>query len=355
MLKKKALLFVLAISMALIVSGMNLTEVAADTSDKIPQAERLKITFVDNTTSSDLQKFVTENDIVMDQFSVQIDSGDQVYTSGYVINRQDDFDALWNDFLKMQTALISEALMLNDNTQVLSDLKAVAENLKKSGSLTIDYIVCESGNVNQLRNKTGSAIIKGIEVLQHSTTDQTQDTDVSILATNWVPTSGTGKAWPSQNVTDATYLEVDYRWDSASELSTLTNDSDSTLEADLVFYNYDDEAIATDWYDGNYTYNTNQPEPYLDTQVFDDPDEPVFCVGCSDGASLEADEDYYWIAYANETGYDSCDAKLNMQRGNRQIDNIYGQAWNVFGEETVTVISFSEWNIGYNPSMDFTY
>jgi hypothetical protein len=31
------------------------------------------------------------------------------------------------------------------------------------------------------------------------------------------------------------------------------------------------------------------------------------------------------------------------------------QPWNIFGDEIVTVIRFSEWNIGDDPSMDFTY
>lgn len=174
------------------------------------------------------------------------------------------------------------------------------------------------------------------------------------MASNWVPTSGYANAWPSQNVSDATYLEVSYRWNSASALSTLTNDKDSTLEPDLVFYNYDGTAMCTGWYSGNYTYSTNQPRAYLDTAAFDKPDEPVFTIGCSSAEDLEEDTDYYWIAYGNQNSSGS-KAKLNFQRGHRVLDWIYEQPWNIFGDETVTVIPFSDWDTSTTGQKTFTY
>ena len=105
----------------------------------------------------------------------------------------------------------------------------------------------------------GADIVESIEPIETTSSEPVvAQNNASTRATNWALTSGSASAWTSQNVSDVTYLEARYKWNSASALSTLTNDSDSTLEADLVLYNYDQEALATNWYDGNYTYSMNQ-------------------------------------------------------------------------------------------------
>jgi hypothetical protein len=58
-----------------------------------------------------------------------------------------------------------------------------------------------------------------------------------------------------------------------------------------VFYNYDGTAMCTEWYSGNYTYNTNQPCAYLDTTALNNSDEPVFTIDCSSAEELEAETD----------------------------------------------------------------
>lgn len=306
-----------------------------------PSTEKVKITFTPNVQTESIDNFVSNNAITMDSFTITIDD---TYTSGYVINTPDDFNALWSDFVSMQTNLLSEGINHNGGSQMGNDLQTTL-NAINSNDFQMAIICDNPSSLARSSDLIGAEIVESIEPVETQSSVTTENEAlVSTRASNWVPTSGSASAWPSQNVSDATYLEARYEWNSASDLSTLTNDSDSTLEADLVFYNYDGEALATDWYDGNYTYSTNQPRPYQDTQAFDNPDEPVFCVGCSDASALTAGTEYYWIAYGNETGSDGCKAKLNMQRGHRIIDGIYEQTWNIFGDETETVISFSSWD-----------
>lgn len=320
--------------------SMSVTAFAADTNNTTTP-EKVKITFVAEAQTAAIEQFVSSNDIIMDSFTITVDN---TYTSGYVINNQDDFDALWSDFVTMQTALLNEGINNNESVQIGNDLQASLNGLASNDFQMA--IVCDNP-IPLTRNSTlmGADIVESIEPIETTSSEpMAAQNNASTRATNWVPTSGSASAWPSQNVSDATYLEARYKWNSASALSTLTNDSDSTFEADLVLYNYDQEALATNWYDGNYTYSTNQPRPYQDTQAFDNSDEPVFCIGCSDASALEANTEYYWIAYGNETGSDGCKAKLNMQRGHRVLDWIYEETWNIFGDETETVIPFSSWD-----------
>lgn len=152
------------------------------------------------------------------------------------------------------------------------------------------------------------------------------------------------------------YLSMKYEYDSASDLSTLTNDSDSTLEAEIVLHNYNDDALADDWYDdegSSWTFASNQPRAYIDTQAFDNSNEVCFTIGCASAEDLESGTEYYWRAYGNETGEDGGSVKVYFQRGNRFIDNNY-TPFNIFQEETVVVIHFSDWSSGVS-TKSFTY
>lgn len=336
----------IALSLALM-STLSITAFAVEPDDAT-SSEKVKITFLSNIETEKIGSFVSENGISMDSFAITTNAEN---TSGYVINKQDDFNGLWSEFVEMQTSLLSEGIENNKNTQIGKDMQ---ESL--NAILSNDFqmaIVCDNpSSLSRNAGLIGLDIVESIEPVNPAIESEAT-TYAETRATNWVPTSGSASAWASQNVSDATYLEVHYKWNSSSALSYLTNDSDSTLEADLVFYNYDDQAIATDWYDGNYTYNTNQPRPYQDTKAFDNHDEPVFCIGCSDASSLEANTDYYWIAYANKTNSTGCKAKLNMQRGHRLLDSLYEQTWNIFGDETKTVIPFSSWDTSKSGTATF--
>lgn len=339
MKSKKLLCMILATTLIL---SMGVPAFAAELTSTTPP-EKVEITFASKAEPQSIEAFVAENNITMDSFTITV--GDTL-TSGYVVNEQADFDTLWKDFVTMQTALLSEGIASNSPSQASGDMRIMLEALKLNNFQM--SIVCNYSTALAHSRLIGANIVDSIQPVATHTTAVQEENTVSAASTstsNWLPTSGSASAWPSQNVSDATYLEVRYEWESASDLSTLTNDSDSTLEADLVFYNYDNEALATGWYTGgNYTYNTNQPRAYQDTQAFDNDDEPVFTIGCSDASALEAETEYYWVAYGNETGSDGCKAKLCFQRGNRLIDSIYESTWNIFAEETVIVIPFSSWN-----------
>jgi len=336
---KKVISLILA---NLLILSMSVTAFAAEPISTTTH-EKVEITFAANVQPQNIETFVADNSIAMDSFTITVDD---TLTSGYVINEQADFNTLWNDFVTMQTALLSEGIAANSESKASCDMRIMLDALESN-----DFqmsIVCDMPIISTRSGFVGADIIESVQPISSQSTTVSEADSASASSTrasNWLPTSGSASAWPSQNVSDATYLEVRYEWESASDLSTLTNDSDSTLEADLVFYNYDNGALATGWYTGgNYTYNTNQPRAYQDTQAFDNDDEPVFTIGCSDASALEAETEYYWIAYGNETGSAGCKAKLSFQRGNRLIDSLYEATWNIFAEETVIVIPFSSWN-----------
>ena len=349
---KKLLSMVLC---AIMVLGIGTTAFAAQPENAEDSTKAL-ITFVENTTPAQVKTFIESNEIVMDSFIATVEAGNTVSTCGYVINTYSNFDNIWNEFVSMQTNLLSEGIAGNGSSSAKETMALTLQAINDNG-LDMESVTCNS-QVSQRNNMINSEIIKNIQIISEqpdTAVSATEPIAVESRATNWLPTSGSAGAWPSQNVSDATYLEAHYTWSSDSALSTLTGRSDSTLEADLVLYNYDGTALATGWYDGtgNYTYNTNQPRAYQDTQAFDNGDEPVFCVGCSDAASLKSKTDYYWIAYGNRTSSSSCKAKLNFQRGHRVIDSIYEETWNIFGDETSTVIPFSSWNTATSPSKSF--
>ncbi|MCD7754798.1 MAG: hypothetical protein LUJ09_00440 [Firmicutes bacterium] len=316
----------------------------------------LKITFFAETKPREISEFVETNEITLESFTVKSILGITECTSGYVINEQLDFESMWDEFVYMQTALLSEGIESFEDSSATDDMSFMLEAIMNNDVQT--SIICENADITQSYAFVGSEIIESVEVLDSCAIETLGEDELKSSKSsygNWLPTYGWGGAWPSSNVADATYLEVSYRWDYAYQLAGLTEDEDSTFEADLVLYNYDNTAMATDWYSGNYTYNTNQPRPYRDTKAFDNDDEPVFCIGCSDAASLVAGKDYYWIAYGNETGSSSCKAKLNLQRGHRVIDSIYEETWNIFGDETITAIPFSSWNTATDPKKYFQF
>ncbi len=324
--------------------------VSASSGSEVEIHNVIKIDFEEFATIEDIDRLLEENKIYIHSFTV---SSDGNISSGYTVTDSPaNFKTLWYDFYYKQHLLLSEGIEYNNGSTASDDMKKMLESLR-AGEYTISVICyipvdyneeilnCSEiiSEINNYSNECGRNVTP-------STGDRTS---------NWVPTSGFAVAQASQNISDATYLEVHYMWNSASALSTLTNDSVSTLEGDLVFYNYDGNAISTAWYSGNVTYSTNQPYAYQDTQSLDDPNEPCFSIGCSAASLLSSNTDYYWIAYGNKTASTGCMAKLNFQRGYRLISNIYSQTWNVFGIETETVIPFSSWNTGNTYIRFFTH
>ncbi len=345
MFKKLIALF----SAVILMLSANTFSVSANNIEKESE-NKIKITFVEKASPKSIISFISDNNVDIESFTVEAICGSETLTSGYIVNESAAFDVLWNDFITKQTALLSESMRNNRSANSVSSMNTML-NALNTNNIQISVI---SNSSNSLDAKTLSAynIVDETNLIEASSRSEQkiiENKTRSTSASNWLPSSGHAGAWNSQNVLDATYMEVWYRWNTAAELSTLTNDDDSTLEADLVFYNYDGSAISTAWYDGNYTYTTNQPRPYQDTQAFDDEDEAVFSIGCSDASSLSAGVDYYWAAYGNQTGSSGCKAKVNFQRGHRILNSLYEETWNIYGDETVKVVAFNEWNTATSP------
>lgn len=344
MFKKITALF----SAFILIFSVNSFSASANTAhDEEP--DEIKITFAEKTNIKSIASYIDNKNINVELITVEIEHGEETITSGYVVNEPAEFDVLWNDFIAKHSALLTESAESNRSSKSTSSMQAMV-NAITTNNIRVS-VKTNSLNISEITAANSNNVVDKVEVIKTSSPSLQSDVNetVSSRASNWLPASGHAGAWNSQNVSDATYMEVYYRWNNASQLSTLTNDNDSTLEADLVFYNYDDSAISTAWYDGNYVFNTNQPRPYQDTKAFDGKDEAVFSIGCSDASSLRAGVDYYWAAYGNRTGSTGCKAKVNFQRGHRVINSLYEETWNIFGDETVRVVQFSDWNTATNP------
>lgn len=351
----KMLSFLLAIAMIFTSNAFAYDQEAETAVD----GEKTAIIFKSNATVTSIAEIIDDNGITVDGFTTSVVSGDNNITCGFVVKQQDAFSNLWDEFVEQQTALLTDAMIANaGNSEILADIYATQQAFE-TNNIQIVSVVCDGDVLSGNNNLAGLSLIQEIEPIETSaeandivTSEYPANAARATSATNWLPTSGTAYVWPSGSYSDATYLQVDFKWNSASALSTLTNNSNSTLEAEIVLYNYNGEAISDDW-NTNYAYTTNQPRAYRDTQAFDDPDECCFTVGCSSAQDFVAGTQYYWYAYGNRTTSSSCNVKVYFQRGHRFPAAIYDTAWNVFADETTTVIRFNEWNTATATYKDF--
>lgn len=163
----------------------------------------------------------------------------------------------------------------------------------------------------------------------------------------WVPTSGYTYAIDGSAYPNTVFMYTDWEWSSSSRLSGLKEDGNETLEVQIVFYDYDDNAYADGWYNydqynkyrGQY-WETNQPRPYWDTLVLDN-NEKSFAVGCSDANQFQADKMYYWWGYGEKNSSGSW-TKVSAQRGYRLPSTCYERSWCVEGEQTAIIVDFTE-------------
>lgn len=173
----------------------------------------------------------------------------------------------------------------------------------------------------------------------------------------WVPSEGYSLILDSTVYTDTFYLSASWSWDSDARLSGFS-DSNETFELDYVCG--EDYGFSNEWYNyasgsllkGTY-WDTNQPRPYWDTIAFDS-DEIAFSVGCSDATMFEKDVTYYWWAYCKENpNFTDDEAKISAQRGYRLSPFVYEDTWNVFSEETVKIVPYSDWSVPSTKSWTF--
>lgn len=165
-------------------------------------------------------------------------------------------------------------------------------------------------------------------------------------ANTWVPSWGTATAYDSNHYTGAVYMLMSFGWDDDESLSGCMSDTNETLEVEFLFYDYDYNAYTKYDYGDNTqgTYwETNQPRPYHDTTLCDLGQEVNFCIGCSDANEFEIDTYYYWWSYGVKTSNGS-KAKVNVQTGHRTPSNVYESCWFVFGDQTHTIVPYSQFN-----------
>lgn len=344
---KSKLKMIITLSMVAIVSvGLLGVPSLANIYDSSDEDNQTILILNDNVNENEIDVFVSENHIEVKEIVSKLSYKGRDVTFGFVVNDQKSFLDLWLDFNLQEISLLEEAMDANsDNLDVVKELE---NSLKafQNGKVNIDQILCAGSlNVKSLKNSEDIISEYYIENITENKVDVKKQNEEKINATkasNWLPTSGNAYAWPSSGYPGTTYLEVVYKWNSSSAMSGFS--SDSTLEAEIVLYNYDGGAISTAW-NSNYAYTSNQPYAYRDTQVLDNSNEPNFTIGCAAASNCVAGTNYYWIAYGNQTSSGSCKAKVSFQRGYRLVPSIYS-TWNIFPLETTIVVPFSQWTTG---------
>ena len=243
--------------------------------------ERAEVVFKRGVTISEVARVIEENSLNIESFTTVVPVGDNEITCGFVVNQEDDFSNLWDEFVQQQLALLADAQIANaNNPEILEDILATKEAFN-SNNIYIDTVVYNSAEGIQ-KKISSSGMVESVRVIETEEAptvtneiESEMNQDSATTSENWLPTSGEAYVWPSGSYNDATYLQLNFKWDSSSALTGLTNDKDSALEGEIVLYNYDGSAIADDW-NTNYAYTTNQPRPYRDTQALDKDDEVCF-------------------------------------------------------------------------------
>ena len=117
-------------------------------------------------------------------------------------------------------------------------------------------------------------------------------------------------------------------WHSRDRLKWLQLNYDSTFEPDAFFYNYDRKAYGDS--PSGY-WSTDLPEPYVDTQFGDSPDEKAVTIGSSAAVYLVDQRVYYTVTRMKAGGGDSSWTKLSSQRGRRSPDWCFRNAFCSYG------------------------
>ncbi len=128
------------------------------------------------------------------------------------------------------------------------------------------------------------------------------------------------------------YARINVRWNSAG--LTEFNSSNDTYEQELVFYNYDNAAYALSC---SSVYQTNIPNSYLDTQLFDNGNEANLAIGTTSATDITAGTLYYYIF--NLTGGNGTESmyKISSQEGHYIfVPNVM----TVFADSTTHLIPF---------------
>jgi hypothetical protein len=155
-------------------------------------------------------------------------------------------------------------------------------------------------------------------------------------AEKWVPYLGESNIYVNTSYERFTHQKVYWR---AKTASVFFDDIYDTYEHQTVFYDYDDDAFARD---ASGYYDSNFPDPYLDTQALNNwgfagsPDEPDISVGSYDPNEFAESTWYYYIAKLKNTSTTNSMYKITAQEGTN-----YGCGKNcVYGNTSAVLIPF---------------
>lgn len=128
------------------------------------------------------------------------------------------------------------------------------------------------------------------------------------------------------------YARIDVKWNSAGIKEF--NSYNDTYEQELVFYNYDNTAYAT--YCS--TYQTNIPDPYMDTQLLDDGNEANLAIGTTSANEIVANTYYYYIYNLKGSNGTESMYKISSQEGHYLF--LIESTYTTFAQSTTHLIPF---------------
>lgn len=128
------------------------------------------------------------------------------------------------------------------------------------------------------------------------------------------------------------YARINVKWNRAG--ITEFNSYNDTYEQELVFYNYDNTAYATTCS----AYQTNIPNAYLDTQLFDDGNESNLAIGTTSADEIEPETAYYYIYNLKGSNGTESMYKIGSQEG--QYLFLIQSTYTTFAQSTTYLIPF---------------
>lgn len=146
--------------------------------------------------------------------------------------------------------------------------------------------------------------------------------------TKYTPHAGRVRFFERNN---AKYARIEVTWDSTG-LSGYSG-KNATYEQELVFYNYDGKAYATRCA----AYQTDVPNPYLDTQFLDNKNEANLAIGTYKAKELKANRRYYYSYQLAGQLSDSSMYKVSGQKGKYIL---FQNPGSVFASATGIIIPF---------------
>lgn len=317
------------------------------------QPQKTIISFND-ASDTQIVELLNESDVTELQTTSTVNG--EIYTTGYVLAETIELDDAINNFEERYYSMLLETkeAYKDTNPEMYAVFEARLENYITEG-MSISAVVVE-GELNEqvTQEVKNNEFVRQIESISVSPSSNSYEAGARAAAAtgNWVPTSGSATVWNSSQYKDAVYMNLNWSWDSDSDMTLYQSSDNITLEAEIVFYNYDGEGHAVGWYSGDWTYDTNQPSPYIDTQFnFGNKDEVPYTIGSYDATGFKSGKNYYWVCFGDVNNPDGSMAKIYFQRGHKLFG--INSTWTIFADETEIVVGFNKWNTGTRSSISF--